>query len=229
MAYANFYYDWDWLGAEREFKRSIELNPAYATAHHFYATYLLPMGRHQEALAELEKARELDPLSLIINAAIGWAFYLARQYDHAIEQCRKTLEMDTNFVVAHGWLGQTYLQKGMFHEASKEFQKAIELSEGSHFYVAMLGHAHAVAGDIATAQKLLDQLKTESLRAYVSSYSIAEVYLGLGDRDKAFEWLQKAYEECSRALVFLQTEPRLDPLRSDLRFADLVRRIGLPL
>jgi TolB-like protein/Tfp pilus assembly protein PilF len=228
LAYANFYYDWDWLGAGREFKRSIELNPSYATAHTFYANYLMAVGRHQEALAELEKAQELDPLSLITNAGIAWAFYFARQYDQATEQCRKTLEMDPNFVVAHAWLGQTYLQKGVFHEAFKEFQTAIELSEGSPFYVAMLGHAYAVAGDIPEAQKLVDQLKTQSVEAYVSSYSIAEVYAGLGDRDKAFEWLQKAYEERSRALVFLRVEPSLDPLRPDPRFQDLLRRVGLP-
>jgi len=228
LAYANFYYDWDWLGAEREFKRSIELNPAYATARMNYSVYLTVMGCHQEGLAEAEKAWELDPLSLIINANIALVLYLARQYDQVIEQCRKTLEMDPNFVVAHLWLGQTYLQKGVFHEAIKEFQTAIELSEGSPFYVAMLGHAYAVAGDVLEAQKLLDQLKKLSVGAYVSSYSIAEVYVGLGDRDKAFEWLQKAYEERSRALVFLRVDPRLDPLRSDPRFQDLLRRVGLP-
>ncbi|MFY9583836.1 MAG: protein kinase [Candidatus Acidiferrales bacterium] len=228
LAYANFYYDWDWLGAGREFKRSIELNPAYATARMFYSGYLMAIGRHQEALAESEKAQELDPLSLINNVNIALLFYFARQYDQVIEQCRKTLEMDPNFVVAHAWLGQTYLQKGMFQEAFKEFQTAIELSEGSPFYVAMLGHAYAVAEDIPEAQKLLDQLKKLSVGAYVSSYSIAEVYVGLGDRDKAFEWLQEAYEERSRALVFLRVEPRLDPLRSDPRFQDLLRRVGLP-
>ena len=228
LAYTNFYYDWDWLGAEREFKRSIELNPAYATARMFYSGYLMAIGRHQEALAESEKAQELDPLSLINNVNIALLFYFARQYDQVIEQCRKTLEMDPNFVVAHAWLGQTYLQKAAFHEAIKEFQTAIELSEGSPFYVAMLGHAYAVAGDASEAQKLLDQLKKQSVGAYVPSYSIAELYAGLGDSNKAFEWLQKAYEERSRALVFLLVEPRLDPLRSDPRFADLLRRLGLP-
>jgi len=227
LAYAKFYYDWDWLGAEREFKRSIELNPAYATSHHFYANYLVAMTRHQEALAEFEKAQELDPLSLIINAAVAWEFYFMRSYDQAIEQCRKALEMDPNFALSHAWLGQAYLQKGMFHEAIKEFETAIELSEGSPFHVAMLGHAYAVAGDSSEAQKLLDQLEKLSVRTYVSSYSIGEVYAGLGDRDKAFEWLQRAYEERSRALVFLLVEPKLDPLRPDPRFQDLLRRVGL--
>ena len=228
LAYANFYYDWDWSSAEREFKRSIELNPAYATARHFYANYLMAVGRHREALAELGKAQELDPLSMIINAAIAWAFYFARQYHRVIEQCRKTLEMDPNFVVARAWLGQTYLQIGAFHDAIIEFQKAIELSEGSPIYVAMLGHGHAVAGDVPEAQKLLDQLKKLSIGAYVPSYNIGEVYIGLGDTDKAFEWLQKAYEERSRALVFLNVEPRLDPLRSDPRFEDLLCRMNFP-
>jgi eukaryotic-like serine/threonine-protein kinase len=228
LAYVNFYYDWDWFGAEREFKRSIELNPSYATARMFYSGYLAVMGRRQEALAESEKARELDPLSLINNTNVALLLYFARQYDQAIEQCSRTLEMDPNFVVAHAWLGQTYLQKGRFHEACKEFQTATELSEGSPFYIAMLGHAYAVAGDLSEAHKLLDQLKKLSVGAYVSSYSIAEVYVGLGDRDKAFEWLQKACEERSRALVFIGGEPGLDPLRSDPRFQDLLRRVGLP-
>jgi serine/threonine protein kinase/Tfp pilus assembly protein PilF len=228
LAYAKFYYDWDWLAAEREYKRSIELNPAYATAHMFYSTCLMATGRNREALAESEKALELDPLSLINNANVALLLYFERSYDQVIAQCRKTLEMDPNFVVTHAWLGQTYLQKGVFHDAIKEFQKTIELSEGSPIYVAMLGHAYAVAGDVPEAQKVLDELKTQSVGAYVSSYSIAEVYVGLGDNDQAFEWLQKAYEERSRALVFLRVEPRLDPVRSDPRYADLLHRMGLP-
>ncbi len=228
LAYANVYYDWDWSGAGREFKRSIELNPAYATARMNHSVYLTIMGHHQEGLAESEKALELDPLSLIGNANIALLFYFARHYDRVVEQCRKTLEMDPSFVVAHAWLGQTYLQKGAFQEAIKAFEAAIELSERSHFYVAMLGHAYGVAGEVAEAQKILDQLKEQSATSYVSSYSIAEVCLGLGDLNQTFEWLEKAYQERARALAFLKVEPKLDPLRSDPRFQDLLRRMNFP-
>ena len=186
------------------------------------------MGRHQEALAESDKAVELDPLSLINNANTALLSYFSRSYDQGIEQGRKTLEMDPNFVVAYAWLGQTYLQKGAFQEALKEFVRAIELSEGSHFYVAMLGHAYGVAGQMAEAHKILDQLKEQSKRSYVSSYSIAEVCLGLGDLNQTFEWLEKAYEERARALAFLKVEPKLDPLRSDPRFQDMLRRMNFP-
>jgi tetratricopeptide (TPR) repeat protein len=153
---------------------------------------------------------------------------LSRRYDEAVEQCQKTLEMDPNFVVALGWLGQTYLQKGAFSEAVKIFQKAVDLSGGSPFYVAGLGHPYAVTGNESESNKLLDRLKAQFVRAYVSPYDIAEVYVGLGRNDEAFEWLQRAYEERARALVLLQAEPKLHSLRPDPRFQDLLRRVGLP-
>jgi len=228
LAYAKLYYDWDWPSAEKEFKRVVERDPAYATGHGFYGNVLVAMGRFKEGIAEMEKAQELDPLSLIISAGIGWGFYFARQYDQAVEQLRKTLELDPHFVVAHAWLGGTYLQKGLFPEAITELQTAIEISGGSPLYIAFLGHAYGVAGDALEAQKILDQLKEQSAGSYVSSYSIAEVYVGLGDRHQALEWLEKAYEERARALVSVKVEPKVDPLRSDLRFQDLLRRMNFP-
>jgi tetratricopeptide (TPR) repeat protein len=227
LGYATYYYDWDWSGAETEIERAIKLNPGYATARHFYTDYLIGMRRHNEALAEIAKAQQLDPLSLIINAVVAWTLYFARQYDRAIEQCQKTLEMDPNFVVALGWLGQAYLQKEAFQEAITVFQQAIELSDGRPSYLANLGHAYALAGGVSESEELLDRLKAQSAREYVSSYDIAEVYVGLGRKDEAFEWLQKAYEERARALVLLQAEPKLDSLRADPRFHELLRQVGL--
>jgi TolB-like protein len=227
-AYVKLYYDWDWSGAEKEFNRVVERNPAYAIGHLFYGDLLIAMGRFKEGIAETEKAQELDPLSLIIDAGVGWCFYFARQYDKAIEQLQKTLEMDPHFVNAHAWLGGTYLQQGLFPEAITEIRAANEISGGSHLYVALLAHAYGVAGNKAEAKKILDQLKEQSVRSYVSSYSIAEVCLALGDRNQAFAWLEKAYEERARALVMIKVEPKVDPLRSDPRFQDLQRRMNFP-
>src|SRR5208282_107481 len=228
LADVKLYYDWDWSGAEKEFNRVVERNPAYATGRLIYGDLLIAMGRFKEGIAETEKAQELDPLSLIINAGVGWCFYFARQYDRAIEQFRKTLEMDQHFVPAHAWLGETYLQQGLFPEGITELRAASEISGGSHLYIALLAHAYGVAGDKAQAQKILDQLKDQSARSYVSSYSIGEVCLALGDRNQAFDWLEKAYEERARALVMLKVEPKVDPLRSDPRFQDLLRRMNFP-
>ncbi len=227
LAYARLYYDWDWSDAEKEFKRATELNPAYPTAHHWYAEYLAAMGRLNEAIAEKKKACQLDPLSMVINTTVGWMFYFARQYDQAIEQIKKALEINPNFVPAHFWLGQAFEQKGMFQEAIAEFQKAITLSKGSTYTVAALAHAYAVAGERVEAQKLLDQLKKLSRRRYVSSYDIAEVHIGLGNKNLAFEWFQKAFDERARALIFLKVEPRLDIVRADPRFIALLKKMNL--
>jgi len=228
LADIKLYYDWDWLGAEREFNRVVERNSAYATGHLIYGDLLIAMGRFKEGIAETERAQELDPLSLIINAGVGWCFYFARQYDKAVEQFRKTLDMDRYFVPGHAWLGGTYLQQGLFPEGITEIRAASEISGGSPLYVALLAHAYGVAGDKAQAQKILDQLKDQSARSYVSSYSIGEVCLALGDRNQALDWLEKAYAERARALVMLKVEPKLDPLRSDPRFQDLLCRMNFP-
>ena len=228
LNYVRLYYDWDWTGADKEFKRIIDRNPSYATAFGFYGNALIVMGRFKEGLAVMDKAQERDPLSLIINSGIGWGLYFERKYDQAVEQFRRTLEMDSHFVVAHAWLGLVYLQKGLFPEALTELRTASEISGGSHLYVAYLGHAYGVTGDASEARKILDQLKEQSLRSYVSSYSIAEVCLGLGDQNQALEWLEKAYEERARAMSLIKVEPILDPLRSDPRFQDLVRRMNFP-
>ena len=226
LAYAKDEYDWDMAGAEREYKRAIELNPNYATAHQWYAQHLAVRGRYPEAITEIKQAQEVDPLSLVINMNVGWVFYIGRQYDEAVEQCRKTLELDPNFPPAHWMLGQAYRQKGMYEEAIAEFQKAVALSQGDPVQVAGLGHGFAVARKRAEAQKILNELKELSKRRYFPPYFIALIYVGLDDKNQAFEWLEKAFAERSANLTVLKAEPMFDPLRSDAHFQDLLRRVS---
>lgn len=229
LALATHLYDWDWSGAEREFQRAIELDPNYGPAHQWYSVHLSSLGRFDEALAEAKRAQELEPLSLIIDSHVGWVLYLARRYDQAIEHLRKTLELDPYFVAAHIYLARAYLQKGMYKEAIAEFQKANTISVGRAVTGGELGHAYAVAGRRDDAVKALDQLKEQWKRTNIPSnlYYIGLIHTGLGEKDRGLEWLQKAYEERYPWLVHLKVEPRLDPLRSDPRFRDLLRRVGL--
>jgi serine/threonine protein kinase/Flp pilus assembly protein TadD len=223
-------YDWDWTSAEKEYKRALELNPRYAIAHQWYGGWLQVMGHRNEAIAERKLAQELDPLSPIVNFELGLAFYYARDYDQAIEQFQKTLELDQNFPPAHYLLPAAYEQKGMYSEAIAEFKKAIPLTGGSEwsFTRGALGHIYAVVGKKSEARAVLDELKQMSQQEYVPADSIALVYAGLGEKDQAFAWLEKAYGERSFGMAYLKVEPRWDSLRSDPRFADLVRRVGLP-
>jgi TolB-like protein/DNA-binding winged helix-turn-helix (wHTH) protein/Flp pilus assembly protein TadD len=227
MAYAALYYDWNFAAAEGEFKRAINLNPNYPVAHQWYGNLLTAMGRWDEAIREFELARELDPLSLIINAVPGWTCYYARQYDRAIEHCQKAIDLDPTFALAHEWLGQAYERKGMYEKAIAEFEKAITLSGRAPEAVALLAHAYAVSGKRREAQTVLNDLIELSARHYVSPYHIATIHAGLGDRDRAFEYLENAYKHRQNVLVFLKNDPRLDSLRSDPRYADLVRRMDL--
>ncbi len=226
LAYSKFIFDWDWLGAERELKRAIELNPGYATARHWYAVFLISQGRLEEALAEIKRAQQLDPLSLVINVTVGYTFYFDRQYDQVIEQERKTLDLDPSFPGAHYCLGLAYEQKGMFAEAIAEFQRAITL-ERNPMYIGALGHAYAVAGRRGEARRLLGDLTDLSKRRYVDPVPVATVHAGLGEKDQAFEWLEKGYEERSSQLTVIKVNPIYDSLRSDPRYEELLRRIGL--
>jgi len=227
LAYVR-HYDWDWTAAEQGFKRAIDLNPSYATAHLWFAQYLAATGRLEEALAEVNRARELDPLSLNINTNVGWMLHFARRYDQAIQQYRRALEIDPNFAQAHGRLGGTYLQESMFDQAIAELESAVTLSGSSPAAVGFLAHAYAMSGRRAEAEKLLNELTQLSKQRYVSPTAIAVVHIGLGDWDQAFEWLEKAYRERSNSMVYLRVDPLFDPLRSDPRFVDLVRRVGFP-
>jgi TolB-like protein/DNA-binding winged helix-turn-helix (wHTH) protein/Tfp pilus assembly protein PilF len=227
LALVHLRYDWDWSATEREIKRAIALNPNYATTYHWYADYLVVMGRLDEAIAQIKRAQELDPLSLIINTVLGLRLYHARQYDQAIEQCQKTLEMDPNFAQAHFALGEAYEQKAKYEEAIAELQKATTLSPSSPFLFSALGHAYAMSGQAGEAMKILEKLQRLSRQRYVSPHEMAMIYTGLGEKDQAFAWLEKAYADRSWRLPFLNVEPRFDGLRPDPRFADLVRRVGL--
>ena len=220
---------WDWAKAEQEFKRAIELDPSYATAYQFYALLLATMGRQEEAIATVKRAQELDPLSLIINAALGRQLYLARRYDQASEQFRKALELDPRFSMAHYRLGQVYLEQGLYEEAIAEFSEARTISRDSPHELSGLAHAYAVSGRRGRAEEILAELSELSKRRYVPPFFMAIVYSGLKDKDQAFRWLEKAYEEREGNLVYLNVEPRFDAIRSDPRFRDLARRVGLPL
>jgi tetratricopeptide (TPR) repeat protein len=223
-------YDWDFTKAEKEYLRAIELDPDYAIAHQWYGACLEVMGRRSEAIAERKQALELDPVSPTHNFSVGLAFYYARDYDRAIEQFQKALELDQNFPAVHIFLPAAYEQKGMYDKAIAEFKNVAPLQVGveSLFSLAGLGHVYGVSGKKAEARALLDELKEMSRHKYVPSPFIALVYAGLGEKDQAFAWLEKAYEERSYEMQLLKLEPRWDSLRSDGRFADLVRRVGLP-
>ncbi len=230
LARAMTTYDWDWRGAEREFQRAIELNPNYAIAHQWYCGYLEAMGRTPEAIAEGKRALELDPLSPIITFEMGLGFFYARDYDKAIEYYQKTLELDPDFPPAHGQLPAAYEQKRMYDQAITGFQKGTNLKGSREWYFSLSGlaHVYAVTGNKGEAQKLLSEMKDLSVRQYVPADRIALIYAGLSDKDEAFAWLEKAYDERSFNMTWLKVEPRWDSLRSDPRFADLVRRLGLP-
>ena len=228
LAMINLLYDWDWAGAEREFRRAIELDPNNANAHHWYSHYLLPMGRTEESLAESKRALENGPLDLILTVHLGWHYLYTRQYKLAEEQFNKALEMDSNYVQARRYLGLTYEQTGHHEEALTEFQKALALVKQNTDIEAEVGHALAVANKKAEAQKVLDRLLTLSRQRFVSSYDVACIYVGLGDHDKAMQWLEKAIDERSDWLVYLQVDPRFDPLHEDQRFRKIAQTVGLP-
>ena len=221
--------DFDLIAAEKEVRRAIELNPNYATAHQWYAeVVLVPLGRREEAIAEMERALQLDPLSLAINTDFGYILYLEREPDRAIVQLQKTLAMYKSFPAPHLYLGRAYVQKRMFAEAMQEFQTAAKVSGGHPFYRAWLGYGYALSGNSSEAIRILDQLTQGSGGKYVSSYDVAAICVGLGRQDQAVRWLQKAYEERASHFHHIGLEPIFDPLRSDPRFEELVRRIGLP-
>lgn len=225
LGLVRFRMDWDWVGAEVAFRRALELNSGHASALHFLSLLLSALGRADEAIASIQRAREFDPLSLIIGTAVGRVHHFARQYDAAIEECRKTLEMEPAFAGAHLDLGLALLQKSMFGEAIGELSQALTLSADRSIALAVLGYAYALAGDKVAGLQVLDQLHDRARRYDISSLHMAYVHVGLGDVDRAFEWLEKSYQERAGLLVFLKVEPIFDPLRSDPRFAELLRRL----
>jgi eukaryotic-like serine/threonine-protein kinase len=223
-------HEWDWATAEREYKRALELNPGNAQAHNWYAGYLIYVGRYEEGITEAERARELDPLSLPINNALAGRLLVVGRVDQAMEQVRKTLEMDPNYAPAHQTLGWAYLNQGKHSEAIREFQQAVQLSGTEDLDLLLdLGYADAIAGNRAEANRILAKLKSSVGSGRVPSGSIAILYGALGERDEAFAWLDKAYEERDPQLTYLKVRGRrFDPLRSDARFDELLRRMNFP-
>ncbi|HET6598170.1 MAG TPA: tetratricopeptide repeat protein [Anaerolineales bacterium] len=224
-----FQYDWDWRGAEEEFKEAISTNFNYAPAHHYFADYLKAMGRFEEALAEIEKARELDPLSLAINIGVGHVLYLSGQYDRAIEEYKRAVELEPGFMAVHVWFGRPYLEKGMYDEAIAELETAVALSGESTIALAMLGHGLASAGRGDEAMKILERLKEKARSQYVPSYWIAVIYNGFRDKEQVIAWMEKAFEERSSWLVWSNVEPRFAWLRDDPEFAELMRAMRFPV
>ncbi len=230
LGFAKMNYDWNWAEVERDFKRAIELNPNDSTIQHYYSHYWMARGQTEKSLAASLRALDIEPFDLVpLNSHLGWHYLQARQYPQAVEQLLKTIELDSNFVSAHLFLGFVYEHQGNNEAAITEFNKAVILSEEGRRPVmeAALGHAYALAGKKNEAQRVLARLKDNAQRRFISPYGIAMLYLGLGDKEQAFIWLNRAYDERDNWLNYLKVEPRLDPLRTDPRFIDLVRRVGL--
>lgn len=221
------FYSWQWSAAEESFKRALELNPSYAPAHSWYALYLAARGRLGEAIARMYRAREFDPLSPHISQNVGWILHMARQYDEEIEQYQRTFELDPDFLFARMRLAGAYLEKRMFSEAISEGQKAIELSGRNPALLGWLGHSYALSGKKNEARQILKELLKLRERKYVNPASLAVIYVGLGLKEQAFRWLEECYQERSYVMVYLKAEQIFDPIRSDPRFQDLLRRVGL--
>jgi len=220
-------FEWDWSGAEKQFQRAIELNPGCVDAYHWHSTLLGILGRHAEALREKTRALALDPLSVVIRTDLARMFYFSRDYDPSLEQYRAALDMDPTFALAHLGLAHVYQQQGRFDEAISELKTGMHFSSDSIFALAKLGHGYARAGKSDEAHAVLSQLNALSKQKYVSPYDLAMVHVGLQEADEAFAWLERALEQRSLWLGYLNVEPQLDPLRSDQRFQELLRRVGL--
>ena len=229
LGFFTFLYDWDWLKTEVEFKRAIDLSPNYAQAHHWYSIYLAHMGRHEEAIQEAQLAQQLDPLSLLMNQTAGMVLCLARQYDRAMEELRKVIDMDANYAAAHGTLGLVYARKGMCEQAIDEFATVASLA-GGHPAVAtsvkaLTAYTYAVCNRTDKARALVNEISAEPT---ASAYLLATIYASLGEHDRALDWLDRAYADRDVQVVALKVDPALDPLRPTTRFQELVARIGLP-
>jgi TolB-like protein/Tfp pilus assembly protein PilF len=228
LAMLHFWYDWDWAGAEKEFKLAIARNRSYPTAHHWYAIYLSAMGRHDEALVAIDQATRLDPVAPIIRASRGWIQYHRRQYDESIVESRKALDLDADFVRAHTYLGMNYLKKGMAEEALRAFSEADRLAAGIPITQVQKAEAYALAGRMAEAHAILAELVRPRSTRYVSPADIAALYVWLGDNDRAMDWFEKAFDERSFNMVYLKVHPGYDRLRQDPRFLALLRRLQFP-
>ncbi len=222
-----FYYDWSWLKAEKEFQRAIELDPNYIVAHNWYALNLSAMGRLDEALVQVRLAEQLDPLSLNAKIEMGLICYWSRKYSRAIEAYRKIIDLDPRFPRAHTRLGMTYAAEGAFEDAIREFTEAQALSGLDPYLDGLLGYSSALSGNTGLAYKVLEKLEERSRKQYVPAFSMALICVGLGAFDRAMEWFEASYKDCSTYMVYAKTDPLLDPIRSDNRFSRLLDRMGL--
>jgi TolB-like protein/DNA-binding SARP family transcriptional activator/Flp pilus assembly protein TadD len=227
LGYVHLYYEWRWIPADEEFRRAIALDPAYSTAHQWYGNYLTAMGRFPEAMQHMREAQERDPLSLIANAALGWSQYYARDYLDAVKQFRRTLELNPAFELAHLWQGQALVQLGDLEGAVREVGEAVRLSKGTALTRAALAHVLASAGHRDSARAVLAALSAPG-QQYVPSYEVAKAFLAMGDKDKAMEWLERAYAERAHSMAFLSVDPQLDGLRKDPRFEALRKKVTNP-
>jgi eukaryotic-like serine/threonine-protein kinase len=228
LAAALWLHDWQWEKAQSEFKRALELNPCYPTANHYCAECLMTLGHQAEALRTMKKSLELDPLSLIINDAIGWNFYHARKYDEAVEQLMRTVELDPNYPMTYWLLGLLYRKTARYDLAIAAGEKGVTLSGGSPLMRAALAQTFATAGAAEKAMQILDELKKLAEQRYVAPHFFAGIYVGLGEHDRALEYLEKSYAEHCHWLIYLHIDPSMDSLRDNPRFQGLLRRVGLP-
>jgi tetratricopeptide (TPR) repeat protein len=227
LGWAATAYDWDWVIAEAEFQRAIELKPQYGPVHIWYSHFLKAMGRTRESFEESRRALECDPIGLVLNMHMGWHYLYSREYRQAIEWLLKTLELDPGFLPARMFLGEAYEQAGMFAKAIGEFERAVGSSERQPICLAGLGHAYAVSGKPDEALETIQELNRLSTEHFVTPRGVAEIYVGLGDKEQAFAWLDRAFEQRSGWLLHVKENPRYDSLRTDPRYTDLVRRMNL--
>jgi DNA-binding winged helix-turn-helix (wHTH) protein/TolB-like protein/Tfp pilus assembly protein PilF len=229
LAYARFYYHWDWPGADEAFRKSLELNPRYAIAHQWYSVFLLAAGRAAEGFKEILLAQESDPLSLAINTDIGFHHYYNRRYEPAVKQLTAVLEMRSEFPPAHLWLGRTYQELKLYAEALEQYRRVSDRLGDWPVAVAARGYVNGISGRTAEAREDLANLGKQAQFRFVTAYGVALIHAGLGETELAFAWLEKAFAERSHWLVWLRLDPRWDPIRADPRFEELLRRVGLPV
>jgi TolB-like protein/Flp pilus assembly protein TadD len=227
LGWIKMVYEWDRPGAEREFQRALQLNPNNALAHHLYGGHLVAMGRFDEGLAKRKAAVELDPLSAPMRANLGWTLYFARRFDSAIDECREALALEESFFRAHIYIGLAFEQKRMFEQAIAEFNKALSISPANVETLASLAHVYATSGNRREAEQILRRLNELSKQKHVDPYFVALVHLGLGQKDQAFQLLERAVEDRSIMFLWFKIEPRLDSIHSDPRYQNLLRRVGL--
>jgi TolB-like protein/Tfp pilus assembly protein PilF/DNA-binding XRE family transcriptional regulator len=227
LAYRTTHHDWDWSLAETQFKHAFDLNPNYAVCHHWYSHYLTAVGRTDESLQASKRCLELDPLDLVINIHMAWHYHFARQYEQAVEQCWKTSELHPNSFWPAYFFGLAYEQQGQVDRAIEEYRTSVKMSGDVTFATAALGHLYGTTGKLDDARAVYEEMNAKAARTYVPAYDIALVCIGLGWNEQALEYLAKAHQERSGWITYLKVDPRLDPLRGDVRFVDLLRRVRL--